>query len=90
MTEYLLTELGKHLSIRLFMKISLETIQLSLSKSESKFLNISLISHVTRIKFPQCADITLVPKSVKAIAILFFAISKLGEIDRHLKQTHQA
>lgn len=28
---------------------------------------------------------TFVPKSVKAIAILFLAISKLGDIAKHLK-----
>lgn len=30
---------------------------------------------------------TFVPKSVKAIAILFFAISKFGETARHLART---
>lgn len=50
-------------------------------------------SSSTNIKFP-CQEnvqvITFVPKSVKAIAILFFAISKFGDTARHLLQRNHA
>jgi len=50
-------------------------------------------AHTQENKYSELVEIirgkvcTFVPKSVSAIAILFFAISKLGEIVKHLQHS---